>query len=231
MAEISVRYGRLIVLAKADTKYSAMLCLCDCGTQKVIRTNALHRGATQSCGCLRKERAAVATAKAHFKHGDASGGKSTVEYGAWISMKDRCLNPNEPYFYAYGGRGITICAEWLASFKTFLSDMGRKPTPKHSLDRINNDGNYEPGNCRWATATEQQRNKRNIRKIAFNGECMTVPEWAIRIGVRYQTLAMRLRMGWTIESALTTRTMTLSESGKRSCALRWGGLEGLADLG
>lgn len=126
----------------------------------------------------------------------------TPEYGAWASMIQRCENRANPYFASYGGRGIAVCARWRASFADFLADMGRKPSVGHSLDRINVDGNYEPSNCRWATARQQARNKRNSLFATINGETKHVAEWADAVGVAPSLIANRINKGWTPERAI-----------------------------
>ncbi len=153
-------FGRFTVgeKSKSDDSGSCWVCRCSCGTEKIIRASHLQSGRVVSCGCFRKEQ----VLKAHTKHGDASAGNKAPEYFVWRNMIYRVTIPVSQYYKDYGGRGITICDEWLGKhgYENFIKVMGRKPTLKHSLDRINNDGNYEPSNCRWATASEQGRNKR-----------------------------------------------------------------------
>ena len=153
------RFGRLVVLSKevrGPYIKSRWLCQCDCGNTSLATTTDLQRGRHQSCGCLQKERAT--------KHGalvDARKGKRDPTYLSWQAMKDRCLNTKRRYYHRYGGRGITICDRWLHSFSAFLEDMGPRPTGL-TLERINNDGNYEPSNCRWATQHEQTLNQVHV---------------------------------------------------------------------
>ncbi len=119
-------------------------------------------------------------------------------------MKDRCLDPNLKNYKDYGGRGITICNRWLCSFENFFSDMGKKTSPKHSLDRIDNDGNYEPSNCRWATKQQQQLNKRTNRILVVNGVSKIIPEWNKEKGFGRMTIRNRIKLGWTHEQCVNT---------------------------
>lgn len=134
------------------------------------------------------------------------GGKCirTPEQGALINIIQRCTNPNNPQYSSYGGRGITVCDRWRHSFENFLADMGPRPSDKHSIDRIDNDGNYEPGNCRWATQREQCRNKRSNRIIEFDGVRLPVVDWAERLGVPVEMLRGRIKQGWSDEAIIAT---------------------------
>jgi hypothetical protein len=132
------------------------------------------------------------------------GMSGTCEYKIWKGIKKRCLNSAYVEFYNYGGRGITVCPEWVASFEAFLADVGPRPTPEHSIERRDNSRGYEPGNCVWATPAAQSRNTRRTRLLTFNGETLPMKDWAERRGIGYTTLANRLnRSGWTVEEALT----------------------------
>src|SRR3954471_10620371 len=137
------------------------------------------------------------------QHGAASRaerGGPTREYAAWCEMRQRCNSPRKPGYKNWGGRGIKICARW-EKFADFFADMGPRPSPKHSVDRIDNDGDYEPGNVRWATKTEQARNMRNTRLIEFNGEKLSVAEWAERLNINASTLRVRLHRQRTVQRA------------------------------
>ena len=140
-----------------------------------------------------------------FKHGHCSGGKRTKEWRTWNGMIRRCRYRSMDRYHRYGGRGIKVCQRWLDSFSNFLEDMGFAPSSNLSLDRIDNDGNYEPENCRWATNSEQIKNSSRARLITFRGQTKNIGDWAKESGINRQTIQMRLdTYGWTIEKALTT---------------------------
>ena len=157
-----IKFGRLTVVSKngRDKNYNTKWnCRCDCGTLVVVIGDSLKRGASGSCGCLNKELAS----KRAKKHGQ-SGVIRSREYSAWSHIKTRCYDVDYPKYCDYGGRGIMVCDRWLESFESFFEDVGPSPSEKHSIDRWpNNDGNYEPGNCRWATKGQQARNRRTSR--------------------------------------------------------------------
>jgi hypothetical protein len=135
----------------------------------------------------------------------AHGMRHTKEYQTWRAMKDRCDSKTPANWRVYGGRGITVCERWRTSFLNFLADMGQRPGPEYSLDRYpNNDGNYEPGNCRWATQMEQVANSRVSKKITIDGITQTISEWARLNGLRPSVVHRRLYKGWEIEKALKT---------------------------
>lgn len=167
-----LRVGRLIVIGihGRDVKSKQILwnCKCDCGNLKVALGANLRRGTTTSCGCYAYEtQVALKT-----KHNSAISGKETAEYRAWSALRNRCTNINNKNYNNYGGRGITVCERW-NKFENFLSDMGEKPSKSHSIDRINVNEGYNPENCRWATAMEQARNRRNKKsnKTGQPGVC------------------------------------------------------------
>ncbi|MEI8142862.1 MAG: hypothetical protein WCG90_08350 [Chitinophagia bacterium] len=147
-------FGQLTVLARAENAedgHSRWLCQCSCGNQKVVQSNNLKK-TTRSCGCLIVER----VSKLNLTHGKTH----TKEFKTWDSMKQRCENPKNISYKDYGGRGIKVCDRWIDSFENFLADMGEAPSKNHSIDRKDVNGNYEPNNCRWATAKEQRTNQR-----------------------------------------------------------------------
>jgi hypothetical protein len=157
------RFSRLLVLGiagKDENGCIRWLCQCDCGKQKTVYGLNLTRGFSKSCGCLQKERAAESSTGNSWSV--THGCHRTPEYVAWQGIIQRCLNPNNKSYDNYGGRGIQVCDRWVESFEKFLADMGEKPEPKelYSIDRINNDGDYEPSNCRWATRDQQLGNQR-----------------------------------------------------------------------
>lgn len=164
-------------------------CVCDCGNVLGVSTYQLKSGKTKSCGCWSRDRTK--------KHGM----EGTAIYNAWAAMIQRCTNPKNRFFHAYGARGITICNEWL-DFKNFYADMGDKPEGM-SLDRINNDGNYEPSNCKWSTQKEQIRNRRVSPKYEYQGQLKSLAEWCELYNLPWRRIYERMRLGWTIEKALT----------------------------
>jgi len=191
------KFGRLTVIelaGKASNKNMLWKCSCECGNSSVVASSNLVRGVTRSCGCLKAER----EREANIKHGQYGTGA----HKSWMSMRQRCLNHRCPAFKNYGGRGIKICARW-ESFENFFADMGHRPDGME-LDRINVDGDYEPGNCRWATTLQQGRNQRKTRFATINGVTKPVTEWAQEFGINIRSVNSRLSYGWSIEKALTT---------------------------
>ena len=162
---------------------------CDCGNEKVIVASDVKRNIVKSCGCLQRE--TITTHGMYYSR----------EYSIWGGMEQRCLNRNNHAYKNYGGRGIKVCNRWL-KFENFYKDMGECPVGK-TLDRIDNNGNYKPSNCRWATVKEQNNNRRNNHLLTFKGKTQTIAQWAKEIGINRATLSSRIYKGWSVERALT----------------------------
>ena len=194
------RFGRWTVIRRVESGAQGrvrFLCLCDCGTECVVYSNNLRSGRSTGCGCRRKEALRIS----RLVHGK----KGTAEYEAWVALRRRCHDATNSGFAGYGGRGITVCERWDGprGLENFLADMGRRPSPDHSLDRVDNDGPYSPENCRWATRSEQQRNTRRNHVITMDGRSLTVAEWSHVTGISFTTICGRLRLGWSVERTLT----------------------------
>jgi len=175
--------------------YKRWLCRCVCGKESLIGEMNLLSKASGGCGC----RKSAKVSKAKTKH----GGYGTKLYSIWFGMLDRCFNKNHVGYHNYGGRGITVCDRWRRSFSAFREDMGERPSEHHSIDRFpDNNGNYEPGNCRWATDIEQGRNRRNNVVWTHNGITQTVSAWARTLGCSPSTLMYRRSRGLTVKEIL-----------------------------
>lgn len=179
-------------------KQARWLCLCECGKEHEVNGRDLRHGHTTSCGCKKAEKCAVA----NTTHGMAGRHNKAPEYRVWAEMIQRCENPTSNRYYSHGARGIKVCKRWRKSFVAFLEDMGRRPEKGLSLERRDNDGNYEPANCCWATKKQQQRNKRTTHWIEAYGERRPLPEWAELCGLKPGTLLARLKAGWDAEKAV-----------------------------
>lgn len=169
------------------------ICECKCGMIKSVNGARLRCGRSKSCGCLAFE----LSAERNYKHGFSR----SATYRTWIRMRSRCNDENNPSYKNYGGRGIKVCARWENSFKAFFEDMRERPGNIFSIDRINNEGDYEPGNCRWSTAREQRNNSRQNRFICIDGTKKTIAQWSRYYGVSPSTAWMRLRRGLSPEEA------------------------------
>lgn len=186
------RFGRWTFLNEEDKvgKFRMMKVKCDCGVEKIISYSSLKYGLSKSCGCLseelKKERSTI--------HGETVGRKLTAEYKTWESMLKRCYNENDHTYKNYGAKGVKVCDEWRKNYAQFLNDVGRKPTPNHSIDRYpNNKGNYEKGNVRWATSIEQVRNRTVTRFVEHLGKNKALAEWAEIYKTSYKLFWKRLK--------------------------------------
>lgn len=186
------RFGRLVVTGRAKRAGVYWTCLCDCGTSIDVDGRSLRCGKTASCGCLQRERARAANTT-HGKSG-------TPTHNIWMAMRDRCGNKKSVRYSDYGGRGIRVCKRW-QMFAHFLSDMGERPVGM-SVDRIDNNGDYTPSNCRWADRYQQANNARSNKHIIWCGEALTEAQWSRRLGLKRTTLQHRLRAGWPVAQAL-----------------------------
>lgn len=185
---------------------------CDCGNLCVRRMDQVRRrpGGGNSCGCKLAEYKASVSSKflTHGMH-------DTPEYIAWRSMKNRCDLPSCKSYKNYGGRGITYSPRW-NDFSNFIADMGKRPTSLHSLDRIDNEGDYTPDNCRWATMTTQLNNKRSSRYITHNGETKTITQWSAQAGITPSCMNRRLQYHWSMEKILSTPSLRPSPAAAAS---------------
>lgn len=187
-------------VGKSKSRHHKWLCKCDCGNEHIVYDTGLSSGNVRSCGCFQKESAS----KRHRVYNTPEEGLKSAEYRAWRDIKSRCFNPNTKGYKNYGGRGITMCTEWANSFSTFVADVGRRPSSSMSIDRINNNGDYEPGNVRWATRKAQLRNTRRNKLIMFNGEIKCLVEWAEHLHLPYRIIMNRFNRGWSVDKALQT---------------------------
>lgn len=189
--------GRLTVISRSGSRGRTAMweCQCKCGNLCVVSGGAIRRG-QKSCGC----------------YGDEVRGKATRTHGqskhplylVWQAMNRRCHLLTDESYHRYGARGISVCQRWRHDFAAFFSDMGDRPTPQHTLDRIDNNGNYEPSNCRWATRAEQSCNRRSNRVFTHNGESKCLAEWARAYGIHRSALYARvITLGWNISDAIT----------------------------
>ena len=177
---VGQQFGRLLVIRFSEMKNNGAwwVCLCSCGKEKVIDGGALRSSHTKSCGCMPKKK-------------PTHGLSKTRIYAVWSSMIGRCNNPSDNSYVNYGKRGIKICERWINSFENFYEDMGNRPTNLHSLDRIDVNGNYEPSNCRWATRSIQNNNKRSNVLLSKDGIIMNMKQWSVHLGISYDKLRSR----------------------------------------
>jgi hypothetical protein len=198
------RFGRLICIKDIGrNRFNEAIweCICDCGNTTNVDSSKLRKGNTRSCGCLQRERAR----ESNFTHGLQfdKDGKTNRIYGIWRRMKQRCEDVNSSDYSRYGGRGIKVCDEWLEFLPFYNWAIENGYRDNLSIDRISNEGDYEPSNSRWATRKEQNNNKRNNHLITYNNETKTLTQWAEQIGIAQPTLRRRLKYGWSVERALT----------------------------
>lgn len=189
------KFHRLLVMSfrgKNAHRRSTWNCLCDCGKSTIVDISSLRRESTKSCGCWLRERLLM--------HGHSRRGGTSHSYGSWAGMIQRCTNPESESYKYYGGRGIKICKRW-RKFANFLADMG-EPAPGLSIDRVNNNGNYEPGNCRWATAEQQANNARSVWAITSNGKTQSAARWAREFGIDKRLIYERIKRGWPLGPTL-----------------------------
>lgn len=186
------QFGRLTVIEVAAAQRGRVLwrCKCECGTEREVSTTHLRSGHTRSCGCVRTEET-VARNRAQAKHGM----HASAEFGVWSSMLKRCHSPGAHGYERYGGRGIAVCEEWRASFQSFYDHIGPRPSPAHSVERIDNGLGYQPGNVKWATAREQNNNRRNNVTAQVDGVTLTAAQISERFGIKYSTVLFRIHKG------------------------------------
>lgn len=195
---LGARFGRLVVIEKTNRRTSGRhviwRCKCDCGNECFVQSNSLTTNKTKSCGCL------IIGRVTHHQSG-------TKLYDVWCAAKARCNNPKNKNYKHYGGRGIKVCDEWENSFQAFYEwAMANGYKEGLSIDRIDNDGNYEPANCRWVTQEEQCNNRRTSHKLTYEGETHTITEWSKITGIKRKIISQRVNnLGWSIERALTEK--------------------------
>lgn len=194
---VGQKFVRLTVVSRSESdKHGNIMwnCVCDCGEVKRVSSSKLKSGHTKSCGCYNRDlRIAALT-----KHGMVG----TPVYRSWAGMKNRCTNANDPHWPRYGGRGISVCERWLESFSNFYEDMGDSPFAGAEIDRIDNNGNYSPDNCRWATRAEQSRNRRSNIVLEYQGLKMCLAEWSRYTGIHYCVIKKRYLRGLTPDRIL-----------------------------
>lgn len=186
------RFGRLVAIEYLG--HSKWKCLCDCGNEHITAYNALNKGMTLSCGCYHREVCSNKPA-----HNRTHNMKDTPEFNIWSMMKNRCTNPNCNRHQFYKDKGIKVCDRWLGpnGFQNFILDMGMRPGPSYSIDRIDNDGDYTPENCRWATKKEQSNNQSRNLIVNYNGREQTLALWCDELGLNYKRTWRRLKLGWS----------------------------------
>lgn len=198
------RFGMIFVVSfdpSSDPQgYGKWKCKCDCGTEFTQRGNRLLAGSAASCGCRKRD----AKTESRISHGETRNGEVPRDYMVWQGMIARCENPKGNRWKSYGGKGVKVCERWRHSFPAFIEDMGPRPTPRHTIDRIDSSGNYEKSNCKWSTPKEQARHFAKNRMITAFGEIHCVAEWAELKSLPYAGFRARILRGWDAEEAMTT---------------------------
>lgn len=200
-----VRFGRLTAVEDTGRCVRGRIwrCVCDCGTEKLVVSQALRSGHTKSCGCLQPDAARESGVKRRTHgHTTRESKDSASEYFIWSSMKARCANPKNASYKRYGARGIDVCDRWLSSYEDFFNDMGARPSKEHSLDRIDTNKGYFPENCRWADKFQQAETRTNVRRIDVSGRVMTAAAWSREYGVPAMAIRNRIDAGWSAEDAV-----------------------------
>lgn len=209
-------YSRLKVIGYAgrnDRNEAMWKCICSCGNEAYVSGPKLRKGHTKSCGCLARD----VTTQKNTTHGM----NNQALYSLWAGIKARCTNPGHSSYKNYGGRGIKMCERWLNDFPSFAHDMGPRPDGA-SIDRIDPNGNYEPGNCRWATAKEQANNKRDNHMLTHQGKTQTISQWAEETGIPYTTICNRInRRHWPVADALDKSKRLITHNGKSQSIAEW----------
>ena len=185
------RYNHLTVISRAaSTKRSKWNCLCDCGNAVIVLSYNLRGGHTKSCGCAART-------------GDIPITDHEL-FGVWSNMKRRCYGVNSDTYKNYGARGITVCRKWRESFWNFVESMPPRP-PGYTIERIDNNAEYSPSNCKWATVSEQNFNKRTNNMVTYNGKTLSITQWGRESGINYMTIYQRIERGWSVADALTIK--------------------------
>lgn len=228
--EIGECFGRWTVIGEAEPTYNQrghrirqLLCRCDCGNFGVKRPGSLRYGSSKSCGCLQRE---ITKARA-TTHGATVGYRLHPLYQSWLQIRSRCRNPKNSRYAYYGGRGIDICDRWFGDFQAFVADMGPRPTPSHSVDRIDNNKGYQPSNCRWADKTTQARNTRKNRIIRVRGQDYVLAELIEKTGLAEWIIRDRLARGWHPDNVDAAK-VSPSEAARRAGRARWNKIKGIA---
>ena len=206
---IGMKFGKLTIIGVSHKNGSGKnyaKCKCECGNIIDVLPNSLFNNESKSCGCSKLNNPMLANNKSTSSGNYKDGRTKHLLYGTWKQMINRCENPKSKHYDRYGGRGIKVCEEWrdFWSFVKWSDSIGGKPNG-YTLDRIDNDGNYCPENCRWADWGTQMSNKSSNRYITYNGKTQTIHQWSIDIGLNEQTLTNRINRGWSIERSLTTK--------------------------